>query len=236
MQNADGTLRDGKRKRGASGWWWPATTRSPGGTTSSTSRNRPSWPTRSRKNYYSDCSNPIIDTDIKHCELWASLSLVANKENQGQGGPLHSGVHGQDAGALQVRGGGDGQRDDGEQSEMEYLPLGEVKDKDNVSVSEIDNVSERDNVSVSARNDSARMGQSDTEQRERVCDGGGGGDGDGQQGVDDDDRGENKGPGGGHGLLVVTGKRRGRPMKGIVPESLVQLWIQNVIKKSHIVI
>ena len=97
LQNADGTHRDGKRKRGAPGWWWPATTRSPGGTTSSTSRSRPSWPTRSRKKYYSDCSNPSKDTEIKHCELWSSLSLVANKDNQDQGGPLHGGVLGHGA-------------------------------------------------------------------------------------------------------------------------------------------
>ena len=146
--------------------------RSPGGTTSSTSRNRPSWPTRSRKKYCSYGSSPSKDTEIQHCELWSLLSLVANKENQEQGGPLHGGVHGHDAETLHVRGGGDGQRD-GEQSEIEYLPLQEKENIDNVSVSEMDNVSEGDNVSVVT---------SDTEQREGVHDGGGGGHGDGQQG------------------------------------------------------
>ena len=100
-----------------------------------------------------------------------------------------------------------------------------MNNTDNVSVSEMDNVSEGDNVSVVT---------SDTEQREGVHDGGGGGHGDGQQGVDDDDRGENQGPGGGHGLLVVTGKRRGRSRKGIVPDGLVQLRIQNFVKKYDI--
>ena len=46
-----------------------------------------------------------------------------------------------------------------------------------------------------------------------------------------DVRGERLGPGGGHGLLVVTGKRRGRPKKGIVPDVLVQLRIQNFVTK-----
>ena len=62
----------------------------------------------------------------------------------------------------------------------------------------------------------------DTVQHEGVQDGGGG-QGDGQQGVDADGRGESHEPGRGHGLLVVTGKRRGRPRKGIVPDGLVQL-------------
>ena len=34
------------------------------------------------------------------------------------------------------------------------------------------------------------------------------------------------GPKGGCGLLVVTGKRKGRPRKDIVPDGLVQLRIQ----------
>ena len=50
----------------------------------------------------------------------------------------------------------------------------------------------------------------------------GGGQDDGQPEVYADVHGESLGPGRGHGLLVVTGKRRGRPRKGIVPDGLVQ--------------
>ena len=51
------------------------------------------------------------------------------------------------------------------------------------------------------------------------------------QGFAADGRRKRHGPGGGHGLLVVTGKRRGRPKKGIVPDGLVQLRIQNFVTK-----
>ena len=63
--------------------------------------------------------------------------------------------------------------------------------------------------------------------------GGGGGVQEDGQPVPDDDDGcrASLGPGGGHGLLVVTGKRRGRPRKGIVPDGLVQLRIQNFVTK-----
>ena len=99
--------------------------------------------------------------------------------------------------------------------------MGNVLRKDNVSVPEICNVSGETNVSVVT---------GDTVQHGGVQDGGGGQE-DGQPGVAADGRGESHGPGRGHGLLVVTGKRRGRPKKGIVPDGLVQLRIQNFVTK-----
>ena len=50
--------------------------------------------------------------------------------------------------------------------------------------------------------------------------------GDGQP-DDADQEHVNPGPSRGQNRLVVTGKRRGRPRKGIVPDGLVQLQIQN---------
>ena len=57
LHKAERHRRDGKRKRGATGWWWPATRRSPGGTTSPTPRSRPSWPPRSEMKDLSVSSN-----------------------------------------------------------------------------------------------------------------------------------------------------------------------------------
>jgi hypothetical protein len=135
-------------------------------------------------------------TDIKHRELWASLSLVANIGNEDQGEPLHGGVHSQEAGVLHGDGYVDGQRDDG---------------------------------------DPERRCHRDKEHRDGVLGGGEGGDADGQP-AGDDGCGEVQGPGGGHSLLVVTGKRRGRPRRNIVPDVLVKLWIRkivNIISKNQ---
>ena len=67
-------------------------------------------------------------------------------------------------------------------------------------------------------NKSENKGQDGMEQCGGVHNGGGdGGQEDGQPGGDDGCR-ATPGPGGGHGLLVVTGKRRGRPKKGIVQD------------------
>ena len=143
------------------------------------------------------------DTDIKHQELWASLCLVANIGNQDQGEPLHGGVRGQGAGVLHEDGGG--QRDDGDiDTDMIYLPV--QTDRDN-----------------------ERRCHRDIEHQEGVLGGGEGGGAD-EQPVGDDGRETVQGQGGGHGLLVVTGKRRGRPRKNIVPDGLVQLRIQNFVK------
>jgi hypothetical protein len=100
---------------------------------------------------------------------------------------------------------------------MSVCLMDNVSGEDNVSVSvsEIDNILRGDNVSVCL---SVVMG--DTEQRQGVQ--ASAGQGDGQPGVAADGRGENNGPGRVHGLLVVTGKKRGRPKKGIVPDGLVQ--------------
>ena len=111
------------------------------------------------------------------------------------------------------------------------------------SVSELDNVSDSvlrgDNVSVpkicNVSGETDVMADTVEHVQGGVQDGG-----DGQEGGDQhghghggaaDVRGERLGPGGGHGLLVVTGKRRGRPKKGIVPDGLVQLRIQNFVTK-----
>ena len=205
--------------------------------------------------YLPDGSHPSKDTEIRHCELWLSLSLVASKDNQDQRGHVHGGVQVHEAGALQVCEGEDGHCEGG-QSEEEYQPLQSGRNTDNVSVSvsEVDNVSGEDNVSVSvseidnisrednvsvclmdniSREDNVSVCLSvvtgDTVQREGVQ-AGGAGQGDGQTGVAADGRGENNGPGG-HGLLVVTRKKRERPKKGIVPDGLVQLRIQNFVTK-----
>ena len=74
-------------------------------------------------------------------------------------------------------------------------------------------------------------GGEDGQERGGVQDGGDEQEGGGQPGVAADGCGERHGPGGGQGLLVVTGKRRGRPKKGIVPDGLVQLRIQNFVTK-----
>ena len=145
------------------------------------------------------------DTDIKHRELWASLCLVANIGNQDQGEPLHGGVRGQGAGVL--HGGVGGQRDDGDtdtDTDTIYLP-------------------------IQTDRDTERRCHRDIEHRDGVLGGGEGGGADGQP-VGDDGRGAVQGPGGGHSLLVVTGKRRGRPRKNIVPDGLVQLRIQNFVR------
>ena len=42
LKQPDGQSRNGKRKRGTSGWWWPTIS------TASTSRNRAKWPSRSK--------------------------------------------------------------------------------------------------------------------------------------------------------------------------------------------
>ena len=104
-----------------------------------------------------------------------------------------------------------------------------------VSVSGINNISIGDNVSTEvselSREDIVSVITGDTVGHGGVQDGGGGQD-DGQP--DADKHGESLGPGRGDGLLVVTGKRRGRPRKGIVPDGLVQLRIQNFVKKFDI--
>ena len=61
-----------------------------------------------------------MDTEHKHYELWASLSLVAKKDDQQMGGPLH-GVLRDGAGGQHVRGGVDGQRDEGNQLTVHCL-------------------------------------------------------------------------------------------------------------------
>ena len=106
LQTTDLKTRDGKRKRGVSGWWWPSSSRSPRGTTSSTSRGRPSWPIRRQRGEIIDGSYTSADTDSKQCELWASLSQVADMENQDQDEPLDGGAHGRGAGGQHGRGGG----------------------------------------------------------------------------------------------------------------------------------
>jgi hypothetical protein len=198
IQKTDLRTRDGKRKRGASGWWWPTGSTSPRGTSSTTPRSKPSWPIRRQIGDMREQSCTGVDTDIKHRELWASLSLVASIGNQDQGEPLHGGVHGQGAGALHGHGDVDGQRDDGDTDSAKiYLP-----------------------IQTGSRYPERRCYR-DIEHRDGVLGGGEGGGADGQP-AGDDGRGEVQGPGGGHSLLVVTGKRRGRPRKDIVPDGLVQ--------------
>ena len=205
IQKTDLRTRDGKRKRGASGWWWPTGSRSPKGTASTTSMRRPSWPIRRHNVTMCEQSCTGADTDIKHRELWASLSLVANIGNQDQREPLHGGVHGQGAGVLHGHGDVGGQRDDGDtDTDKIYLPI------------------------QTGSRDPERRCHRDIEHRDGVLRGGEGGAADGQP-VGDDGRGEVQGPGGGHSLLVVTGKRRGRPRKNIVLDGLVQLRIQNIV-------
>ena len=102
--------------------------------------------------YLSASSNLSRETDIKHCALWSSLSLVAAKDSQDQREHVHGGVRVQDAGALQVCGGEDEQQE-GEQAESIYLPLGTDIDNNEVSVSVYGNnvsatVSGEDIVSV----------------------------------------------------------------------------------------
>ena len=62
-----------------------------------------------------------MDTENKHCELWASLSLVAKKDDQHRGGPLRGGVLRDGAGGHHVRGGEDGQRDESNQLTVHCL-------------------------------------------------------------------------------------------------------------------
>ena len=95
------------------------------------------------------------------------------------------------------------ERDDGE-TDIEYQPL------------------------QTGNKNSEKRCHRDKEHRDGVLGGGEGGGADGQP-AGDDGRGEVQGPGGGHSLLVVTGKRRGRPRKDIVPDGLVQLRIQNFV-------
>ena len=132
-------------------------------------------------------------------------SLVAKMGNQDMGGPVHGGVLRQGAGEQHVRGGVDGQRDGGGQVDVQCRPqLGS--------------------------NESENQVQDGREQSGGVH--GGGGDGeqeDGEPGGDDGCR-ASPGPGGGHGLLVFTAKRRGRPKKAIVPDGLVQLRNQNKMR------
>ena len=71
---------------------------------------------------FEECSTNSADTNVKHCELWASLSLVANMDNQDRGGPLHDGVLCDGADGQQVCEGVDDQRDGAGRVEIEYLP------------------------------------------------------------------------------------------------------------------
>ena len=93
LKQANGQSRNGKRKRGTSGWWWwPMRSGSPARSTSSTSRNRAVWPRRSRVCSDEGLPSTSTGTEDNHCELWASLSLVAKNDDQYTDGTLHGGV------------------------------------------------------------------------------------------------------------------------------------------------